>query len=106
MNSKIKILIEQSAPSQISPYYKKPTLHERVCKLIKKVNNNQLDLPSDWRYLKRLYEILSKRPSLTAEQADILYELEEVMQKFGGHDHEDSVGMDAQFMHRGKEMED
>lgn len=95
-------MIEQEAPKKVSPHYKRPSLTERVKECIKRVESNRIDSESEWKYIKRLYEILSKKKQLTEEQQEILYDVENVLEKYANHDHEGAVEMDAQYMNRGK----
>lgn len=98
----IKVLLERPAPKKISPHYKQESFEEKIEKCITRVKSNLIDSETEWKYLKRVYEILSKRPNLTDEQLEIVDKLEELMQKYGNLDHEDSVQLDGQYMNRGK----
>lgn len=103
MKTAITILLKQEAPKQIKEEYKPIPLKKKVKECIRRVESNQIDSEQEWEYLKRLYERLSRRSKLNEEQEDIVEALEDLFEKYSNHDHEDSVALDAQYMHRGED---
>ena len=97
----IKILIQQEAPKEIRPEYKKVPLCKKVDWYIRNVESNQIDSEREWEYLKRLYEKISRKKNITEEHEKILSKLEELFEKYGNHDHSGSVDLDSEYMHRG-----
>lgn len=96
----ISVMVSQPAPKQYRDEYKRPPLKEKVNEYIRRIESSDSDVEYEWNYLKRLYECLSRKPKLTECQGQILKSLEELFEKYGNHDHEGSVDLDAQYMHR------
>lgn len=95
----ISIMISQPAPAK--PRYEKESLKDKVDRMIRAVESNQIDSEYEWKCLKYLYECLSRKPRLSDAQIDILEQLEDLMEKYANHDAVDSVDLDAQYMWRG-----
>jgi len=97
----ISVMISQPAPK--SSYYKEESLEEKVDRRIQAVESNHIDSEDEWKWLKCLYEKLSRKKNLSEPQLNILDKLETSMEKYANHDSIDSVNLDAQYMWRGED---
>lgn len=106
---RLKILLQNGAPKQVKPEYRRPCLLDKAKECVEIVEANtaaRKDSGKEWSYLKKLYELLSRKPLLTDEEEEVLYIIEPVIEKYANHDHKDRVDLDAQFMRRGRAPED
>lgn len=96
----IKIMIQQPAPKKVKKEYCKPSLLEKVCEYKRRVEAKEINSDYEWEYLKRLYERVVKIPKLTKEQEEILSIVEELIEKFGGHESGSPAKIDGMTMNR------
>ncbi len=101
----ISVLVQQTAPKEkeVHPLERSEPLGDKVKRYLRDVYSPDSDSLKQWKYLKCLYEKLSNMPKevLTPEHKQILYWLEEAMEKYGNKDPNDSVEMDGEDMFKG-----
>jgi hypothetical protein len=96
----IQILIDQPAPKQVKPEYEQPCLTDKIKRACHAVESDA-DSQKEWKFLKKAYEKLSRKPKLNKQEQKILEKLEDLMIKYGKHDPAEAVDMDGQYMNRG-----
>lgn len=91
----LSLIIKQEAPKQIKPEYKHVDLCEKIEQYIDDINSNFTESYRQWQYLKRVYEILSKKSKLTDEEKNILENVAPEVEKHGN-----GSELDSEFMHK------
>lgn len=93
-------MISQAAPKEIKPAYKPINIYDKIKNCIRQVESSE-ESEKEWCFLKKVYEKLSRKRHLNNKERKVLEKLEDLMIKYGKHDHDDSVSLDAQYMNRG-----
>lgn len=98
--TKISVAVSVEQPKQVRAEYKHKDLQE-------KVNEYMMICESDaqsvhhWRYLKKIYEKLSKAPQIPEHLAPMLEDLERFLMEHASYDSgSDHADLDAMYMFR------
>lgn len=91
----LSLIIKQEAPKQIKSEYKHVDLCKKLEQYIDDINSNFTESYRQWQYLKRVYEVLSKKPKLTSEEHEILSAVAPEIEKHGN-----GSELDSEFMHK------
>jgi hypothetical protein len=83
--NKININISLDMPSQVSDEYKYKDFHDKVCDYMSLCESDETS-DYHWKYLKTIYNKLSKLKRVPDECKPLLKKLEEFMLKHGKYD--------------------
>jgi len=68
----VKIILKQQPPKTVAPEYAQESLLDKITRYIRDVESPLLDSELQWKYLKYIYNILSKKKNLNNDEMDIL----------------------------------
>lgn len=103
MSTNLRITIMQKVatpPKELPEALTPASIIQKVQEYIADVNGSLVDSYWQWQYLKRLYNVLSKKPDLSKDEKAILYLLEPEMMKHGEYDVENAPELDGATMFR------
>lgn len=103
---RVAILQQQEAPQRIRPEYSAVDILDKVQQYIYDVNSNYTDSAWQWQYLKRMYNVLSKKVKLNDLEREILEMLEPEIMKHAEYDTHDAAELDGGTMFRYLEGDD
>lgn len=84
--------------------YRAPSIVEKVQQYIYDINSNIVDSTWEWQYLKRLYNVLSKKTKLNDTEQAVLKLIAPEITKHAEYESEGQADLDGTTMH--KHLED
>lgn len=102
----VSILQQSQAPDAIRPEYSASDIMDKVQQYLYDINSGYIDSAWQWKYLKHMYNVLSKKPKLNEDEKELLGMIEPEIMKNAEYDSEDAAELDGTTMFRHLEDDD